>query len=305
MDPSLARVGFLGFGEAGYHMAKGLVGAGLAGIVAYDKYAADPKAGDLIRRRAAEAGIALVPSIRRLCRDANLIIALVPGRAALRAVRAAAPHLTPGHIYVDAGTASVTAMEEAGRVLEGKAGFVDAAMMGAVPLSGHKVAILASGSHAEAFRAAMQSHGMNIRVVGDRPGAATAMKLIRSVFMKGLAAVTIEALEAARRHGVLEKTVQGLAEYMDEYPFGTHIRRFVGGTAVNAERRVFEMGEVLAFLKALGSTDTMTRATRKGLQRVAALALRERFGGAEPSDMAAVLDALVAEPPAGGAEEED
>lgn len=290
----------MGFGEAGYHMGKGLSGTGLTGIVAYDKFAADPKAGDLIRQRAADAGITLVPSVRALCRGANLIVALVPGRVALRAVRAAARHLGRDHIYVDAGTASVPAMEEAGRILEGKAGFVDAAMMGAVPLSGHKVAILASGSHAEAFRAAMESHGMNVRVVGDRPGAATAMKLIRSVFMKGLAAVIVEALEAAHRHGVLEITAQGMAEYMDEHPFRNHIRRFVCGTAVNAERRVFEMGEVLAFLKELGSTDTMTRATRRGLQRIVALGLRERFGGAEPADIAVVLEALAPKPPAIG-----
>lgn len=292
MEASAPRVGFLGFGEAGYHMGKGLAGAGLTGMVAYDKYAADPKAGDLIRQRAAEAGVALVPSVRRLCRDAGLIIALVPGRAALRAVRAAAPHLTPDHVYVDAGTASVNAMVEAGRALDGKAGFVDVAMMGAVPLTGHKVVMLASGSHAEAFRGAMERFGMNIRVVGEHPGAATAMKLVRSVFMKGIAAVLLEALEAAHRHGVLQAMAEDIGGYMDEHAFPDHIRRFVCGTAVHAERRAYEMAEALALLKKLGSADTMTRATRKKLQQIAALRLRERFGGREPADIAMVLDAL-------------
>jgi 3-hydroxyisobutyrate dehydrogenase-like beta-hydroxyacid dehydrogenase len=300
MEPSSLRVGFLGFGEAGYHISKGLAGAGLTGIVAYDKYAADPKAGDLIRRRAAEAGVALVPSVRRLCREATLIIALVPGRAALRALRAAVPHLAPDHVYVDAGTASVNVMVEAGRLLEGKAGFVDVAMMGAVPLTGHKVAVLASGSHAEAFRGAMERFGMNIRVVGEHPGAATAMKLIRSVFMKGMAAVVMEALEAAHRHGALEAMAQDIAGYMDEHSFRNHLRRFVCGTAVHAERRAYEMGEVLALLKKLGSADTMTRATHKKLRQIAALRLREHFGGVEPAEIAAVLDALAPRPQAAG-----
>jgi 3-hydroxyisobutyrate dehydrogenase-like beta-hydroxyacid dehydrogenase len=289
------RVGFLGFGEAGYHIGKGLAAAGLPGIVAHDRFAADPKAGELIRQRAGDAGVALVRSVRDLCRRANLIVALVPGRVAFRALKAAAPHLTGDHIYVDAGTASVAAMEEAGRILAGKAGFVDVAMIGAVPLAGHKVVMLASGSHAEAFRAAMEPYGMNISVVGERPGAATALKLIRSVFMKGLAAVIIEALEAAHRHGVLPETAQGMAEYMDQYPFRDHIRRFVCGTAVHAERRVFEMGEVLELLKELGSADTMTRATRKVLRRIAALGLREKFGGQEPTEIAAVLEAIAGE----------
>lgn len=196
MESPAPRVGFLGFGEAGYHMGKGLAAGNLTGIVAHDKFSADPKTGALIRRRAADAGVTLVPSLREFCRRADLIVALVPGRAALRALRATLPHLTPAHLYVDAGTASVEAMEEAGRILDGKAGFVDAAMMGAVPLAGHQVAILASGSHAAAFQRALEPYGMNIRVVGERPGAATAMKLIRSVFMKGIAAVLLEALEA-------------------------------------------------------------------------------------------------------------
>ncbi len=294
MEDSPPRVGFLGFGEAGYHMAKGLAGAGLTGIVAYDKFAADPKAGDLIRQRAGDAGVTLVRSARALCRRAVVIIALVPGRVALRAVKGAAPHLTPDHLYVDAGTASAEAMKEAGRLLEGKAGFVDVAMMGAVPLAGHKVAILASGSQAEDFRRAMERYGMNVRVVGQYPGEATAIKLIRSVFMKGMAAVTLEALEAAHRHGVLEAVAEDIAAYMDEHAFRDHMRRLVCGTAVHAERRAFEMAEVLTLLNKLGSADTVTRATRKKLQHIAALRLRERFGGREPGDIAAVMNALAA-----------
>lgn len=300
MDLSVPRIGFLGFGEAAYHIAKGLAGAGLGGIAAYDRFAADAKGGPLIKQRAAEAAVELLPSVRELCRRATLIIALVPGRNALSAVRSALPGLTPNHVYVDAGTASVKAMVEAGRLLQGRAGFVDVAMMGAVPLAGHKVAMLASGAQAEAFRAAMQRYGMNIRVVGEHPGAATAMKLIRSVFMKGVAAVLLEALEAAHRHGVLETMVEDIAGYMDEHPFRSHLRRFVCGTAVHAERRAFEMGEVLDLLQKLGSADGMTRATRRKLTHLARLGLREQFGGKEPPDIAAVLDAITRRPATAG-----
>jgi len=298
MEHAAPRVGFLGFGEAGYHMAKGLAGAGLTGIVAYDKFATDPKDGELIRQRAADAGVELLPSVRALCGKANLIIALVPGRRALSVLKTAARRLTRDHIYVDAGTASVKAMVEAGRLLEGRAGFVDVAMMGAVPLAGHKVAILASGSHAEAFRGAMEGYGMNIRVAGEHPGAATAMKLVRSVFMKGMAAVLIEALEAAHRHGVLAAMAEDIAGYMDERSFREHIKRFVCGTAVHAERRAFEMAESLELLRKLGSADVMTKATRKKLQHIARLGLREHFGGKEPDDVAAVLEVMTKGPSA-------
>ncbi|HXD50395.1 MAG TPA: NAD(P)-binding domain-containing protein, partial [Burkholderiales bacterium] len=161
------NVGFLGFGEAGYHFAKDLTHAGLPGIVAYSPSGAKAGPGDPLRTRAAEAGVELVRSPRELCKRAQLIIALVPGRAALKTLRSVRAHLSAEHIYVDASTAAVKAMEQAGQMLEGKSGFVDAAIMGTVPTGGIKVLTVASGPHAETFRALMAPYGMNIQVIGE------------------------------------------------------------------------------------------------------------------------------------------
>jgi 3-hydroxyisobutyrate dehydrogenase-like beta-hydroxyacid dehydrogenase len=286
-------VGFLGFGEAGYHFAKGLAQAGLPDIVAYSPSGARAATGDPIRARAAEAGAELVATPRNLCERAAVIIAVTPGHAALAALRSVRPHLRPGHIYVDAGTAAVKAMERAGRMLSGRAGFVDAAIMGTVPLNGIKVLMVASGSHAEQFRSLMAPYGMNVQVIGGQPGAASAMKLIRSVCMKGIAAVLLESLEAAQRRGILDAVAADIATSIDERPFTQTVKRFVCGTAVHAERRVHEMTEVLALLRAVGSSTRMTRATRDWMREMARMGLRERFGGHEPDAIAPVLEAIV------------
>jgi 3-hydroxyisobutyrate dehydrogenase-like beta-hydroxyacid dehydrogenase len=138
METGKLSVGFLGFGEAGYYFAKDLTQAGLSGIVAYSPSGAKAAPGDPIRTRATEAGVELMRSPRALCKRARLIIALVPGRAALKSLRSVRAHLTPEHIYVDASTAAVKAMEQAGQMLEGKSGFVDAAVMGTVSTNGIK-----------------------------------------------------------------------------------------------------------------------------------------------------------------------
>lgn len=293
MEPGKLNVGFLGFGEAGYHFAKDLTQAGLSGIVAYSPSGAKAAPGDPICVRATEAGVELVSNPCELCKRAHLIIALVPGQAALRALRSVRAYLGAAHVYVDASTAAVKAMEQAGQMLAGKSGFVDAAIMGTVPLSGIKVLTVASGPHAEAFRTLMAPYGMNIQVIGEKPGAATAMKLIRSVCMKGLAALLLESLEAAQRYRILDAVAVDLAGSIDERPFAQIIKRFVCGTAVHAERRVHEMTESLELLRSLGASTRMTRATRAMLLDVVKLGLPARFGGREPDSIVPVLDAIV------------
>lgn len=287
------RVGFLGFGEAGVRFAQDLSQAGLSDIVAYSRSGAKAPAGDPLHAQAAAAGAQLVATPRELCKRADVIIALIPGKSALAALRSVRRYLSTGHIYVDASSAAVKSMEKAAQMLEGRAHFVDAAIMTPVPLNGIKGVVVASGAHAEQFRALMAPYGMNVKVVGDKPGAASAMKLIRSVCMKGLSAVLLESLEAAQRYGVLEAAAADLAESFDERPFVQNMQRFVCGTAVHAQRRVHEMADALALLNALGSSTRMTRATRANLVEIANMGLREKFNAREPDSIAAAIEAIV------------
>ena len=112
--------------------------------------------------------------------------------------------------------------------------------------------------------------------------------------MKGLSAVLLESLEAAERYGVLEATVAGIAETIDERPFAQSMKRYVCGTAVHAERRVHEMADALALLNALGSSTRMTRATRANLVEIGKMGLREKFNAREPATVVAVIEAIVA-----------
>jgi 3-hydroxyisobutyrate dehydrogenase-like beta-hydroxyacid dehydrogenase len=287
------RLGILGFGEAGVRFAQDLSQAGLKDIVAYSRSGAKAQPGDPMHAEAAAAGAQLVKTPRELCKRSDVIIALTPGKAALAAVRSVRKHLKPEQIYVDASSAAVKTMEQAAQLLEGKARFVDAAIMSPVPLNGIKGVIGASGADAEAFRALMAPFGMNVKVVGPKPGGASAMKLIRSVCMKGLSAVLIESLEAAQRYGVLEATAADIAGSFDERPFAENMKRYVCGTAVHAGRRVHEMADALALLNALGSSTRMTRATRANLVELANIGLREKFNAREPDTVAAAIEAVV------------
>jgi 3-hydroxyisobutyrate dehydrogenase-like beta-hydroxyacid dehydrogenase len=286
------RVGILGYGEAGQRFASDFVKAGAA-VLAYSPSTAKADTHAPVRERAAHAGVELAASARAVCERADLVIALTPGGAALRVLRRIGPHLRSDQIYVDASTASVKDMEEADRMLEGSAAFVDAAIMDPVSLDGIGVHTVASGAQAERFRERVAPYGMNIQVVGERAGAASAMKLLRSVCMKGLAALLLESLEGAQRYGIADALVTDMARFIDGRPFEQVVKRFVCGTAVHAPRRVREMTQALALLRSLDASTRMTRSTREMLKAITDMGLRERFGGREPDAIAQVLDALI------------
>jgi 3-hydroxyisobutyrate dehydrogenase-like beta-hydroxyacid dehydrogenase len=286
-------LGLLGFGEAAVRFAQDLSQAGLKDVVAYSRSGAKAQPGDSLHAEAAAAGARLVKSRRELCKHSDVIIALTPGKAALPAARSVRKHLRPEQIYVDASASAVKTMEQVAALLAGKARFVDAAIMSPVPLNGIKAGVAASGADAEAFRALMEPYGMPVTVVGSKPGGASAMKLLRSVCMKGLSGVMIESLEAAQRYGVLEAVAADIAGSFEERSFAEYMKRYVCGTVVHAERRVHEMADALALLNSLGSSTRMTKATRANLVDLAKMGLREKFNAREPATIAAAIEAIV------------
>jgi 3-hydroxyisobutyrate dehydrogenase-like beta-hydroxyacid dehydrogenase len=184
-------------------------------------------------------------------------------------------------------------MEQAAALLEGRAQFIDAALMGAVPLLGIRVPVFISGERAAELQTLLAPLGLNLRVVSTRPGAASALKLIRSIAFKGLAGVLLESLEAAHRYGMLDLVARDIAGSFDGQSFMHNMKRYVCGTAAHAERRVHEMDDALALLKSLGSPSRMSRATRATIGELAALGLPQHFNQREPASIELVMDAIL------------
>ena len=293
MNDSTLRLGLLGFGEAGQRFAADFVKAGLKDVVTYSRSAAAAGAADPLRVFATEHGIEIVMTPKELCKRANLIIALTPGKAALPALRSIKRYLGEHHIYVDANTVGVKTIERIATLLDGRCAFVDAAIMSAVPLDGIKAPLFASGSTAARFRDLVAPYGMAVEIVGDKPGAASAMKLIRSVCMKGLAGLLLESLEAAQRCGVRDAVAADMAAFIDAKPFQQIIKRFVCGTAVHAGRRIHEMADSLELLKSVGAPTRMTRATHAMFKELIDMKMPERYNGKEPDSIEPVLTALI------------
>lgn len=267
----------MGFGEAALLFARDFAHAGITQMVAYSPSGARAQAGDGAQARAQSAGVRLVKTPQALADDADIIFALTPARHAHAAASSIRGALQPHQLYVDASAGSAQDMERVAALIGGQAKFVDAAIMGPVAIAGIRIPIVASGAYAQEFHKVLTPLGMNIKVIGVKPGDASAMKLIRSVCMKGLTAMLFESLELAHRRGMLDACIEDLSATFNDMPFEKIIKRFVCSTPAHAARRIDELQESLELLRAEGNRDRMTLAISAFLKEMAATPLPRQF----------------------------
>lgn len=244
----------LGLGEAGGRLAADLASAGVE-VRGYDPLTVpSPEGVD----RAGDPGSAVS--------GATVVLGLTTASTALAAAESALPGLGPGAIYADLNTAAPALKRDiAAVVARTEARFVDVALLGPVPSRGLATPALASGSGAQAFAEVLGPFGMPVEVVSDRPGDAATLKLLRSVFMKGLAASALESLRAAEAAGH-EQWLEGeIAEVVGE----RLLERLVEGSHRHAVRRVDEMEAARELLLELGVEPRIATASAAVLDELA------------------------------------
>jgi 3-hydroxyisobutyrate dehydrogenase-like beta-hydroxyacid dehydrogenase len=288
------KLGFIGFGEAAFHIASGLHEEGLGGIMAFDIMAADPKMGPLVRERAIGAHVTLLPSLQEMMAVADVVLCATSAKFALAIAKGAQSFLRAGQLYADLNSASPQVKRAIGAIIEETSAlFVDTAVMALVPPYRHKVPMAVSGTGARRFAEWLAPYGMDITYISDRAGSASAIKMLRSIFVKGLTALLLEALTASRKAGVEAEIMASIRQTIEEQPFDQLTNLLLTRTAVGAERRVAEMGEVIDTLAEMGLDSSASQATRAKLQALAELDLKTRFGYKPPAHYDQVLDAII------------
>lgn len=249
----MIAVAVLGLGEAGGRLAGDLVAAG-AEVRGYDPVAPPPE-GVVAAAGAAEAVL-----------GCSVVLSVATAAAARRAADDALPGLAQGAVYADLNTAAPALKRElAGLVSAAGAGFADVALLGPVPARGLATPALAAGPGARSFAEQLGTLGMPVEVVSGEPGDAAALKLLRSVFMKGLAAAALESLDAAAAAGRAEWLEGQLAEVIGS----DVLRRLVEGSRRHAGRRVDEMDAACELLVSLGVEPRIAAASRDVLTALA------------------------------------
>lgn len=283
-------VGFLGFGEAGYAIASGLhEKEGVNHILAFDAMQDDPHfAGKLEEKRAA-LGAAKMDSEAALASKADIIFVAVPSFCAFDCAKNAAAGIRSGTVYVDVSTATAAEKrQEAQLFAERNALFVDGAMMGALPLERHQVHMMVSGPGRERMQALMAPYHMNLDDQGPEPGVATSIKFVRSVFTKGVMALTIEAMRTAQHYGIEDIIADSIRSALSK-DFDVLMARWLGSPVLHAKRRSHEMSNVIASMEAEGLPAIMSRATKTHLDWLDESGMKECFSDGMPDDWHEIL----------------
>lgn len=287
------NIGFIGFGEAAYNIALGFSQNGITGIRANDAMMNHPVMGQQVHARAAEAQVELVEDAKEVARWADVLFAAVPSSFTMDVCNAVKDELRPGQIYADV-SASTPATKIAiwDKIKDTGVLFADAAMLGSLPQDKHRVPITASGNGAVAFKAAMEPLGMRITLAGDKAGSASAIKLVRSIFMKGIASLMIETMQAADAYDVSEEIIASLSKSLDGIPFAKHLDRLVTGTAIHCTRRAAELKGSIAMLEESHLVPEMVTAAKHCHEALAEYRFAEKYVTEKPKGYAEIIEAI-------------
>lgn len=266
-------IGFLGFGEAASQIAAGFREQGELKLCAYDvTLTTQGERRRILEQRLAQTGTMPVESPEALAEEAGIIFLIIPAKFARDAALEILPYLTEKHLFCDLTTNRPAIKEELGSRFE-EAGilYVDASVMGAVPLYRHKTPTLVCGNGAKQMVELMTPLGMALTDVGPAAGRAVKMKLTRSVFVKGVEALTMEMLMTARRLGIEKEIIAGIEDSFQKFGFTKFCGQLVTSGVEHAARRSLEAQECQELEEELGLNSIMMEATYHKLQWAASL----------------------------------
>ena len=265
----LDHLALIGFGEAGMAFAS----AWDAPVRAYDIKTDDPAAAAAKRADYARHGANGAASLAEALSEAALVLSIVTADQALAAAEAAAASLARGALYCDFNSVAPGTKRAAARAIEAAgAHYVDVAVMAPVHPAPLAVPLLVSGPHADAGASALAAIGFWPTKVEGPVGQASTIKMLRSVMVKGIEALTAECFLAARKAGLADEVAASLDASWPGTDWAARADYNIGRIHQHGIRRAAEMDEVAKTLDELGLGSEMARATATVQRRLGAAA---------------------------------
>lgn len=276
-----AGIAFIGFGEAAQAIAQGWGKARCAGARVFDlkldgDRQPDGAGGTAIRAAAGASGLICADRATTLA-GARHVLCLVTADQAVAAARQAAAHLAPDTIWYDGNSCAPDSKREAAAIIGAAGGlYVDLAIMAPIHPRLHRTPMLVAGPQ-EALEF-LERMGFDYRWRGPEIGLASAVKMIRSVMVKGMEALCAECFLAAGRAGVLTDVLASLQASDPQTDWAARAGYNLERMMQHGQRRAAEMREVAATVAALGLPPALSGATADWQQRIGDLGLRDRGG---------------------------
>ena len=266
------KLAFIGYGEVGKLFARQFREKGVAGMTAYDLLFDDPSRGAEKRAEAQQANVSAGASAADAARDADVVFSCVTADQAEPVARLARSYLRPGQFFVDVNSAAPeTKRRAAAEVMAAGAHYIEAAVMAPVAPKGIATAILAGGPEAGRAAALLNPLGMDVAPVSSEYGRASATKLSRSIMIKGIEALIVDAARSARAWGVADDVFASLERTFPGTDFAALADNMAERVRTHGLRRAAEMREAADMLDDLGVNSSLARAVADAQERGAAV----------------------------------
>ena len=286
------RIAFIGFGEAGQSIGGGLLAQG-AQLRTYDILFDDPADRGRLKRAAESLGVSVSQEHIAAVADASIVFLAVTASSSLAAARSCLPGLRQGQLFLDINSVSPQRkIETAALIAPSGAAYVDVAVMAPVAPYEHKVPCLIGGPGAEALLPRARALGMKLEFVSAEVGQASAIKMFRSIMIKGLEALVVESMLAASEYKVEERVLASLQETFPSLDWEKLSGYMIERVVSHGKRRASEMREVAETLRGIGLEPIMASATAARQQWLADLEVKENFKERKTENRAELVHAI-------------
>jgi 3-hydroxyisobutyrate dehydrogenase-like beta-hydroxyacid dehydrogenase len=276
-NPKQWTIGLVGYGEVGRILAEDLRKQDMK-IVAYD-IKLGGNAAAALREHATAHGVALAASHAALATQADFIVSAVTASQAVPVAEACAPSVKPSAYFLDFNSASPGAKQRAAALIDAKGGrYVEGAVMTSIPPYRIKVPLLLGGAGAEELAPLLVQLGFAAKVASHELGVASAVKMCRSIMIKGLEAMTIECFTTARAYGVEDAVLASFKETFPGIDWEKQGAYFFQRVIEHGRRRAEEVREVAETVREIGLTPWSAQGTAERQAWIADLADDGVFG---------------------------
>jgi 3-hydroxyisobutyrate dehydrogenase-like beta-hydroxyacid dehydrogenase len=277
-DPRQWNIGLVGYGEVGRILAEDLRKQDVK-VAAYDIKLRSDQSGSTLRDHASAHGVALTASHADLAARSDFIVSAVTASQAVPVAEACAPAVKRDAWFLDVNSASPGAKQRAAQLIDGRGGrYVEGAVMTSIPPKRIKVPLLLGGACAETLAPLLVELGFDAKVASKELGVASAVKMCRSVMIKGFEAMVIESFTTARAYGVEDAVLASLAETFPGIDWEKQGAYFFQRVIEHGRRRSEEVREVAETVREAGLTPWSAQGTAERQAFIADLADEGLFG---------------------------
>jgi len=270
------RLAFLGFGEAAGAFVQGWGELRPTQVRAYD-IKVDHESAPVRQRKWQDYERLQVSGCATLIQalaGSNVVFSVVTADQALVAAHRAASSIEPGTLFLDCNSCAPDTKRKAAELIEGAGGrYVDVAIMAPVYPALHRVPMLISGPHTGVAAEALAALDMRAEIAPGPVGAASSIKMVRSIAVKGLEALVAECVLAGRRAGVDGPVLDSLEASFPGFRWKERAGYMLERVMVHGVRRAAEMREVALTVEQLGLCPSMSRAAAQWQQTIGELAV--------------------------------